>query len=443
MQFLGDAALRIYWFAMQAVRPLLPLFISRRMKAGKEDGVRHKERLGQFSIERPDGPIIWLHAASVGETNAVLPLCHALAERGFHILITTVTTTAAQTVAEKTSGVANIVHQYAPLDIPSIVSRFMDHWRPDMAIFAESEIWPVTIKLLSERTIPLAIVNGRMSDRSFRRWRMFKSATPSLFSRIDQVLVRGEEDLLRFQELGARRATITGNLKYDSPLPTIDPVEQARLVKDIAGRPIFLATSTHDGEEQIVLNIHKRLKEKYSNLITCIVPRHPIRGTAVRDLAKDAGLRTVLRSDKGNPNLDCDIYIADTLGELGLFYSLAKVALIGGSLVPVGGHNPIEAAQLGCAVVSGSHVANFREVFGVLEGAEACVIVNDEAEAATAIAHCLEDAVYTKGLALNANKALEGVGGAVERSLLALEPTLAQAGSRSGELVAHPRNTAA
>lgn len=443
MRMLGDLALNTYWLVMQAARPLLPVFIEKRKKAGKEDGMRHQERLGHASLQRPDGALIWIHAASVGETNAVLPLCMSLANRGFEILVTTVTTTAAQTVAEKTSDFPNIVHQYAPLDVPSIVRKFMDHWQPNMAIFAESEIWPVTIKLLSEKSIPLAIVNGRMSDRSFRRWRTFKSATPSLFGHIDQVLVRGEEDLLRFRELGACKVTISGNLKYDSPVPMIDPQKVSAFKRDISDRPMFLATSTHDGEEKIVLEVHRILLARYPNLLTCIVPRHPKRGVEVAEMARNLGLQTELRTLDGNPSSDCEVYIADTLGELGLFYSLAPVALVGGSLLPIGGHNPIEAAQLGCAVISGPNVSNFREVFGVLQGAGACLIAKDEHEIADAVIRCLDDAVYAKGLAANANKALEGVGGAVERSLAALEPSLAFAAQRGAELLKHPRNNAA
>lgn len=443
MRILGDLALKTYWLVMQAARPLLPILIEKRKKAGKEDGTRHQERLGHPSLARPQNALIWIHAASVGETNAVLPLCTSLAERGFQILVTTVTTTAAQTVAEKTTDIPNIMHQYAPLDVPSIMQKFMDHWKPDMAIFAESEIWPVTIKLLSEKSIPLAIVNGRMSDRSFRRWRTFRSATPSLFGHIDQVLVRGEEDLLRFQELGARKVTISGNLKYDSPVPQIDPNKVSAFKMHISGRPLFLITSTHNGEEQIALKAHHTLLERYPNLLTCIVPRHPRRGAEIAEMAQNLKLRTELRSKVGDPSSDCEVYIADTLGELGLFYSLAQAALIGGSLMPIGGHNPIEAAQLGCAVLSGPHVSNFREVFGVLEGANGCLIVKDEQEIADAVTRCLDDALYAKGLATNANKALEGVGGAVERSLAALEPSLALAKNSKADLLKHPRNTAA
>ena len=443
MRMLGDLALQTYWLAMQAARPLLPLFIARRKRAGKEDGLRHQERLGQTGAVRPEGPLAWVHAASVGETNAVLPLCFALTERGFTVLITTVTTTAAQTVADKTSDHAGIVHQYAPLDEPSIIQKFLDHWQPSLAIFAESEIWPMTIKALSARSIPSAIVNGRMSDRSFRRWRKFKSATPSLFGRIDQVLVRGEEDLLRFQELGAAKIAITGNLKYDSPAAKIDPEQLSKLQRDIGQRPVFLATSTHRGEDEIVLQAHAILQKAHPNLLTCIIPRHPRRGENVAELASQEGRKTELRTVSGNPSPSCEIYVADTLGELGLFYSIAPVALIGGSLLPVGGHNPIEAAQQGCAVLSGPQVFNFREVFGVLEGAGGCLIVNDAAQIAAAVTRCLADPLYAKSMAANATKSLDNVGGAVARSLAALEPTLARALSQSAELVKHPCNTAA
>ena len=443
MRMLGDLALQTYWLATQIARPFLPYFIARRKRAGKEDGQRHQERLAQTALSRPDGPLAWVHAASVGETNAVLPLCAALTERGFTVLVTTVTTTAAHILADKASANPLILHQYAPFDVPPIIQKFLDHWQPSLAIFAESEIWPMTIKALSVRDIPLAIVNGRMSDRSFRRWRKFKSATPSLFGRIDQVLVRGDEDLLRFQELGAERVTITGNLKYDSPAPDIDPDQRAKLQRDIAGRPVFLATSTHSGEDEILLKAHQILRQSIPDLLSCIVPRHPRRGTDILELAKSLDVSAELRTASGNPSAACELYVSDTLGELGLFYSIAPAALVGGSLEPIGGHNPIEAVQQGCAVLSGPHVFNFREVFGVLEGAEACVIVHDAEEIAAAVARCLSDPLYTKALAANATKSLDNVGGAVARSLTALEPTLLRAVRKSADLIKHPRNTAA
>lgn len=443
MRLLGDLALQTYWLATQAARPFLPFFIARRKRAGKEEGQRHQERLAQSALPRPSGSLAWVHAASVGETNAVLPLCVALTERGFTVLVTTVTTTAAQTLTDRASENPHILHQYAPFDVPSIIQKFLDHWQPSMAIFAESEIWPMTIKALSVREIPSAIVNGRMSDRSFRRWRKFKSATPSLFGKIDQVLVRGEEDLLRFQELGSERVTITGNLKYDSPAPNIDPEELAKLQRDIADRPVFLATSTHQGEDEIVLRAHQIMRQSFPDLLTCIVPRHPRRGEAILELANSLGINAELRVTSGNPSATCEAYVANTMGELGLFYSVAPAALVGGSLEPIGGHNPIEAVQQGCAVLSGPHVFNFREVFGVLEGAEACLMVHNPEEIAAAVTRCLTDPLYTKALAANATKSLDNVGGAVVRSLIALEPTFLRAAQQSADLIKHPRNTAA
>lgn len=443
MRLLGDLALKTYWLATQAVRPFLPLFIARRKRAGKEDGQRHQERLAHTDLTRPDGPLAWVHAASVGETNAVLPLCVALTERGFTVLVTTVTTTAAQTLADRASENPHILHQYAPFDVPSIVQKFLDKWQPSLAIFAESEIWPMTIKALSVREIPSAIVNGRMSDRSFRRWRKFRSATPSLFGKIDQVLVRGDEDLLRFQELGSERVTITGNLKYDSQTPKINPEELAKLRRDIGGRPVFLATSTHTGEDETVLRVHQTLRQSNPDLLTCIVPRHPRRGETIAGLARDMGLKPELRTVSGNPSTGCEVYVADTLGELGLFYSVAPAALIGGSLEAIGGHNPIEAVQQGCLVMSGPHVFNFREVYGVLEGAGGYLMVNNTEEIAAAVARCLSDPIYVRAIAVNATKSLDNVGGAVARSLTALEPTLLRAIKQSADLVNHPRNTAA
>lgn len=425
--------LQAYRALMSAAAPAAPLLLAWRTRHGKEDPARRGERFGRSSIKRPGGPLAWFHAASVGETNAVLPLIVSLRKQrpDIAVLLTTGTVTSAHLAAARMPK--DIIHQYVPLDSPPFARRFLDHWRPDIAIFAESEIWPTLIEETSRRGIALILVNGRMSERSFNRWRSRPGAARALFGRFDLVLAQNDKYAERFSRLGAPTASAVGNLKIDAPAPPADSKLLQALKKGTAGRPLFLAASTHPGEEKIIAEVHTRLAKSHPGLLTIIGPRHPHRGGDIAEIIRSAGLRPALRSAKDALNGGADIYIADTIGELGLFYALAPVAFIGGSLVQHGGQNPVEAVKHRTVVLSGPHVRNFDDAFEALRRAGACEEIGSADELAERTDALLRDAKAREEMLKRGEKAVASMSGALEKSLKALSRRLPETqGTRRG-----------
>lgn len=352
----------LWYLGTTGVAPLLPLYLRRRAARGKEVPARLPERFGRGAA-RPSGRLLWLHAASVGETASVLPVLQALAERApdLTMLLTTGTVTAATLLRQRLQPAlaSRVIHRFAPLDVPAWVARFLRDWRPDAAGFVESELWPNLIRAARSEGTPLALVNARLSQRSARRWRCAPGLAREVLGSFALVLAQSEADAARLRALGASSAHCLGNLKFAaSPLPA-DREALAALRHAIAGRPVLLAASTHSGEEAIALAAHRLAAPRLPGLLTVLVPRHPERGAAI---AAEAGGLAVARRAAGElPGPETEVYIADTLGELGLFYRLAGVAFIGGSLVPHGGQNPLEPARLACPVLLGPHTWNFAE----------------------------------------------------------------------------------
>jgi 3-deoxy-D-manno-octulosonic-acid transferase len=382
--------LSVYRGLTVAAGPFVGIYLARRVRRGKEIPARLDERRGKASLARPKQPLIWVHAASVGETASMLAVIdRLLCERPeIVVLMTTGTVTSARLLADRIST-NRVIHQFAPLDHPAYVERFLDHWRPDLALWVESELWPNLIKAARTRGIPLLLVNARISARSFRNWRRFPSLVRPLLAGFDLCLAQDPVQAERLRQLGARRALCVGNLKSAAaPLPVSEP-ELARLARQIAGRPIWLAASTHEGEEEIVADAHLDLKRTHPAILTIIVPRHPARGDGIATRLHSRGLSVACRS-LSQPILETtDIYLADSLGELGLFYRLAGIAFIGGSLVPSGGHNPYEAAQLDCAIMFGPDMSNAAAIARTLKRAKAAQTVRDAAEVATTVSHLL------------------------------------------------------
>ncbi|MDX2202767.1 MAG: glycosyltransferase N-terminal domain-containing protein [Hyphomicrobiaceae bacterium] len=412
--------LRLYRAATRALTPLVPLLLRARERRGKEDPLRRPERLGCASAARPDGRLVWFHAASVGETLAVLPLIEALSVQrpSANFLLTTGTVTSAKIARERLPP--NAVHQYVPLDVPQYVRAFLGHWRPDLAVFTESEIWPNLILETSARGIPLTLVNARMTDRSFRRWRRNKGLARPLFGRFALILAQNEVLVRRFTLLGAQRVVVSGNLKVDTPPPPIDLNEYARLKHALSGRPVFIAASTHEGEEEIVADAHRLMARTTPGLCTIFAPRHPHRGNAVATMLRERGLSVAQRS-RGQPlERTCEAYVADTIGELGLFYKLATVAFIGGSLVAHGGQNPIEAVRQGVMVLTGPHYSNFTDAYRVLLKHQAAQPVHSADEIAHAAQRLLSDPREAAAVAKRATEALSSIAGALPRTLDAL-----------------------
>lgn len=370
----------IYRVAASLAAPGLRVMLNRRARRGKEIAGRLAERRGYSTTPRPPGRLAWVHCASVGEATSVLPLIESLLPLidGGSVLLTTGTVTSAEMLAQRLPRLnldRRVIHRFVPLDVPAWVGRFLDHWRPDAAVFVESEIWPNTLAACHRRGIPTALVNGRMSERSFARWQRVLSFAQTLFGGFERVIAQSDDDAARLKQLGASTVTVAGNLKFAaSPLP-VARAELERLRERLGGRPVWLAASTHPGEETIACAVHAALRDRHPGLLTIIAPRHPVRGA---EIAGAITTLTVTRRGIGqDPPEGEGVWLADTMGELGLLFSLVGHAFVGGSLVPIGGHNPLEPARLGCAVAIGPHTFNCVEAVTVLEQAGALTRVAD------------------------------------------------------------------
>ncbi|MDR1828770.1 MAG: 3-deoxy-D-manno-octulosonic acid transferase [Methylobacteriaceae bacterium] len=415
--------LRLYRKATSVLEPLLPLFLWVRRLKGLEDPERSGERRGLPSLHRPPGVMVWVHGASVGELLSVIPLVERLTQRGVGVLVTSGTRTSADLIRGRLP--AGAFHQYIPLDAPTYVRRFLRHWKPSLALFAESELWPNFIFALKRADIPLALINARMSDRSFERWSRRLPLIGALLGRIPLVLAQSAEDTRRFTALGAPVVQTVGNIKHDCDAPTADERLVAQYSGIIAGRPVWIVSSTHPGEDEVFIETHRRLREHYPALLTIIAPRHPRRGGDIGQMALGAGIPAALRSAGRLPDRTIGIYVADTLGELGLFYRLAPLVFMAGSIVPVGGHNPIEAVKLGAAVLHGPHVHNFRDIYAALDARNGAVPVADSEALQAAVDNCLANPDRARAVARAGHEVVSEMGGAVNATLRVIDPFLA------------------
>jgi 3-deoxy-D-manno-octulosonic-acid transferase len=416
--------LRSYRRLAAAAIPFMPLLASNRLRRGKEILERVAERRGETDLPRPAGVLVWIHAASVGEMLAIVPIVEHVLDRGLQVLVTSGTVTSAQLAEWRLP--AGAIHQFVPYDAPRFVARFLDHWQPSMALFAESDLWPNLIVATAERGIPLILVNGRVSERSFVRWRRIPRAISSLLRQFDLCLAQTVGDAGRFGDLGAPRIITTGNLKLDVPAPPADARALAALEAAIDGRPVVAAASTHPGEESIVVDVHRRLRQNFPDLLTLVVPRHPERGPGVIEIAKAAGLNAVARSHGYLPGHGTEVYVADTLGELGIIYRVAPVVFMGGSLVRHGGQNPIEAAKLGSAILHGPHVWNFADLYAELDRSQGAAEVGDAGKLTARLGAWLTDKTAREAAADAALRTVEALSGARARTLAAIEPYLMQ-----------------
>jgi 3-deoxy-D-manno-octulosonic-acid transferase len=417
-------SLRIYRMLMRVASPLTPLLLARRRRQGKEHPARMGERRGETATERPDGPLIWLHGASVGELVAAMPLIERLRQSGLKILVTSGTVTSAALARERMAG--DVIHQFIPLDVPRYVGRFLEHWRPDLALFMESDLWPNLIFACRDRKIPMIVVNGRLSERSFTRWKALPQAAQALLEPFDLCLAQSRLDAERYAALGARRVEIIGNLKLDVPAPPLNEENFSQLKASVGGRPVIAAASTHPGEEAAMIDVHRRLRQAVPGLLTIVVPRHVQRGRGISDLVERFSLIPALRSQRQMPDARTDIYVADTMGELGMIYRLAPVVFMGGSLVEHGGQNPIEAVKLGAAVVHGPHVWNFAEIYAALDAARGGIEVRDDEGLVAQIGTWLRDANARAAVAQAGLRTVTRLGGALDRTLAHLDPYLMQ-----------------
>ncbi len=409
--------------------PVIRLYLYRRMLLGKEDRARFEERLGRPGRDRPDGPLAWLHAASVGEAQSVLLLLERLlAERPWlRVMVTTGTVTSAGFLASRLPERA--FHQYVPVDRLPWVRRFLDHWRPDLALWVESELWPNLVRETQKRRVPMVLLNGRMSARSFAGWQRAPNLVRPLLDGFALCFAQSHAEAERFGKLGARPVRCVGNLKLAAHALGADELALAELRRRIGVRPVWLAASTHPGEERIVAEAHARLARDRPDLLTILVPRHPSRGAEIAREVEEGGT-AVARRDAGEALGErVGIYLADTMGELGLFYRLAPIAFMGGSLVRHGGQNLVEPARLGCAVLHGPHMWNFREVVDEMTALGALMEVEDADSLAAGVARLLGDpdqrarqAAAGRGIAEAGGGIIETLLGEIAPHLDALEP---------------------
>ena len=383
--------LTAYRLATRAVGPLVPYLLSQRLKRGKEDEPRLNERQGIAALPRPAGPLIWIHAASVGESLSVLTLIDRLlaARADIHVLVTTGTVTSAHLMAERLPPRA--FHQYVPLDHPRYCQRFLTHWKPDLGVWVESEFWPNLITTSDKQGVPLALINARITQKSFEGWQRFPKTIHDLVSRFSLVFAQDQASARRLSALGVTDATTPGNLKHDAAPLTAKSAEVTAMRQAIGLRPTWLATNTHEGEEMLAADVHEALAHRHGGLLTFIVPRHPARGNAIAKELRARGINVTQRSKGEQLKASTQIYLADTLGELGLFYRLTEIVFIGGTMGTLGGHNPFEPARLRSALIAGPSDYNFAEAFASFAEAKAMSRITNANELANTVSLLLND----------------------------------------------------
>ena len=435
----GHGSVGAFWPALYrsltaAAAPLVALYLKARCRRGKEDRERLGERFGMASVARPPVPLVWVHAASVGEASSVLALIERiLAERpGIELLMTTGTVAAARLLEGRLPRRAR--HQFVPVDLPRAVERFLDHWRPDLAIWVESELWPNLLLATQRRGTPMLLVNARVSARSLSHWRALPGLVRPVLEAFALILAQDEVQAGRFRRLGARPVASVGDLKAAAAPLAADPAAFEALSRQIGDRPVWLAASTHPGEEEIIAAAHVRIARDHPGLLTIVAPRHPVRGPAIAEMARARGLRAARRGPTGQARGlkahgaaiagDTDIYLADTFGELGLFFRLAGIAFIGGSLVRKGGHNPFEAARLDCAILHGPDMTNCAAMAASLDDAGASLTVGDAESLAAAVARLLADPAERARRAAAAGRIAAASGGVLDAVMERFAPWL-------------------
>lgn len=375
--------LAVYGALTGLIEPFAPALLRRRAARGKEDASRLNERLGRTAAPRPAGPLVWLHGVSVGEATSLLPLIAAFRSRrpDLPLLVTSGTTTAAAMLAQRLP--AGVIHQYLPLDLPGPVRRFLDHWRPSLGIFVESELWPNLIQAARGGGVRLALVSARMTEQSARGWGRYPVAAHEIFSSFDLVLPQDAATAERLDRLGAAPGPKLNLKLAGDPLPA-DMDDLARLRGAAAGRKVVLAASTHPGEDEIIVDAFRAAVRDTPDAMLVIAPRHPDRGPGLAQRF-DAS-----RRGAGEPPAG-PIHVADTLGELGLFFRLADVVVMGGGFLPgIGGHNPLEPARIGRPILTGPHAFNAAEMYAELFAETAAIEAADAAALARHIRGLLD-----------------------------------------------------
>jgi len=415
----------IYKIVTSALSPLITIWLRIRQLQGKESRERFNERFGFSKITRPKGTLLWLHAASVGEANSVLFLIEQIKSRfpEVNILLTTGTLTSAKLIEKRKPQ--NVIHQFVPVDTTEATNRFLRHWRPDIGLWVESELWPNLVINAKARGCLMFIINGRMSVKSYNSWQKFALLMIyQMLNCFDMVFAQSESDGQRFRALGAREVRCVGNLKYDAAALPCDESDLFALQQAIGIRQTWLAASTHHNEEEQIIKAHNQLAAKHPDLLTIIAPRHPQRGEEIANLASKSG-RIALRSRNDKITSETKFYIADTLGELGLFYRLSEIVFMGGSLIPHGGQNPLEPARLRCSIITGPHTENFSAVYKEMENLSICIRVKNALEIADKVNNLMQDSDELTKMQAQTREWLRGKSGAANKIIDIIAPIFA------------------
>ena len=395
----------IYRFISIAILPFIAIFLLVRLLKNKEDKKRIFERFGFSNKKTFNDQPIWIHAVSVGETNSALVLVEDLLKSSpnLTILFTTTTISSAKILQEKIAKFnSKIVHQFLPVDSYFCVEKFLDYWQPKIGLFVESEIWPNLILSSTKRSIAIFLVNARISEKSCNKWLIAKKFNINIFNNFQKIFAQSRKDQEKIQSLTKNKVLYFGNLKSQAPELLFDQQKFLELKKQIKQREILLCASTHRGEEELLLKIHDNLKKQFPNILTIILLRHPARSDEVIQLLDQK--KFCQRSKNQSINDATEIYLADTLNELGIFYRLVDFAFIGGSLLPIGGHNLYEAIKLNCAIITGKEIFNFTEIYNDLLRTDGCVMVKDSTELENVIRKFLSNKQLSKTYNDNANK---------------------------------------
>ena len=417
--------LPLYRLATAGLGVVLPPVLQWRSRKSREARARCRERMGWPSRARPEGRLAWVQIGGIADAVALLPLFDQLALRGFAVLVSTRSFAAAKAIGPRLP--AGSFHQYMPLDVPRYGARFLDHWRPDLVLLAGPDLWPNMLRDLETRRRPVVLVNAHLSERAYARWRRVPALAASLMQRIDLCLARSGDDAERFVALGARGVQVCGDAALDAPAPTADPLAVSTLAGRIGARPVWVAALTHVDEDAVILDAHTQLLERFSDLVTILVPRLPAHGPALAARAGERVLSVALHSRGGVPaHLPC-LYIVDDLAELGVCYRAAGLAFLGRSLSdPGGGRNPIDAAKLGCAILHGPNVDGFAALYAVLDEAEGAAEVEDAGLLVRVLSLLFEDGAKLRLMQRHAAQAIEQRAGATARIMRALEPHIVQ-----------------
>ena len=414
------AFLSTYRWAGAASYPFVGGYVVWRASKGMEDRSRRHERYGKAGQQRPNGPLIWVHAAGVGETVAVVALIEHFLSLGVSVVLTTNTLSSAETCGERLGS--RVIHQYVPLDMKPALSRFLEHWKPDLAVFAESEIWPMTILELGARRIPQVLVSGRMSDRAFASWKKRIWIAEALFENFSMVVAQSETDAERFLTLGARPVAVGGNLRTDIRPPPVDELELKRVQNEIGQRGRWVALATRDGEEAVAGEVHKMLKNRHPDILTIIVPNHPWRGDTLETELTALGLNVGRRSRGDKITSKTHVLLGDTSGESGLYLRLGDIVFLGNSLGKGGGENPLDAAMLNSAVLAGQNIDYYRDIYQPLIDRGGVRLVRDRDMLAGAVNYLLRNEKARRDIAAAGAAGVEGMRGALALTVRNLEP---------------------